>query len=499
MSRFHHRLLIFFVILLACGIFTALRFPGEMNPDSQSQFEQAMIGVYNDWHPPIMARLWSFFMLFSGGVWTMFVFQMLCWALAFAILALALERRGHQVAAWAAVVVALFPPFLMHIVNIHKDVGLIATLMLAVALIAQYRLQGKKIPLLVRVIVAALLLYAGLVRSNSWFAVMPILVWILWPSLLKRPIGVALACGIVAVALVPVSSLINQSVLDARPAGALRTLQIFDLAGVVKFSRDTTVAQDKVTLAQIDECYSPVIADIFYHGARCGFLWDAIAGSADTPAGLATEQPNTRQSPSVSLTPLWIAAIRKHPLAYAEHRLGHFNAAMQFLIPGHEASVPAIHAVVAGKPAERLEPLRGVRKILDLMRFGPWATPAVWLALGLALLLLSHDAARRMDEVDTLSLALTLSGASYIGAFLLIGIANDPRYGLAGGVAIVTAAAMQLRRARPVASSRPVRIGIAIALLIFIVAAMTFYRTSVPDALYLASNWTIRPVPSMIS
>lgn len=494
MPRFNHRLSIFLVILLACGIFTALRFPGEMNPDSQSQFEQAVSGVYNDWHPPVMARLWSFFMLFSGGVWTMFVFQMLCWALAFAFLALTLERRGYRVAAWATVVVALFPPFLMHVVNIHKDVGLVATLMLAVALVAQYRLQDKKVPFLVGVIVAALLLYAGLVRSNSWFAVMPILVWMVWPGLLRRPISLALACGIVAVALVPVSGLVNQSILDARPAGALRTLQIFDLAGIVRFSRDTIVAQDKITLAQIDECYSPMIADIFYHGERCGFLWDAIAGSADTPAGLANDQPNKAPSPSVSLTPLWIAAIRKHPLAYAEHRLGHFNAAMQFLIPGHEASVPAIHAVVDGVPGERLEPLHGARKILDLVRFGPWATPAVWLALGLALLLLLHDAARRLDAVDTLSLALTLSGASYIAAFLLIGVANDPRYGLAGGVAIVTAAAMQFRRA----PRRPVCIGIAIALLILVIAAMTLYRMSVPDVLYLAINWTSVPLRSTI-
>ncbi len=116
------------------------------------------------------------------------------------------------------------------------------------------------------------------------------------------------------------------------------------------------------------------------------------------------------------------------------------------------------------------------------------------LALGLPPFLLLHDATRRVDAVDTLSLALTLSGASYIGAFLPIGIANDPRYGLAGGVAIATAVAMQFRSANPAASPPPVRNGIAIALLIFVITAMILYRMSVPDALYLAANWTIQPV-----
>ncbi len=488
MLRFSHRFSICFVMLLACGIFAAVRFPGEMNPDSQSQFQQAMSGVYNDWHPPIMARLWSFFLLFSNGVWTMFVFQILCWGLAFGILALALERAGHRVAAWAVVAIGLFPSFLMHIVNIHKDVGLAATLMLAIALVANYRLANQKLPPLAVAAVTSLLLYAGLVRSNSWFAVMPILVWMTWPNRLKRPITLALACGIVGVLLVPVSSLINQNILSARPAGALRTLQIFDLAGIVKFSRDTTVVEDKIALAEIDDCYSPIIADIFYHGGRCGFLWDAIAGSHDTPEGLGSEQPDNTAPQPARLTPLWIKAIYQHPLAYAEHRVNHFNAAMQFLIPEHQAAVPAIHAVLDGEPAKRLTPLGGTRRMLDLVRFGPWATPAFWLALGFAMMLLLDDARRRGDALDTLSLALILSGCSYIGAFLLIGVANDPRYGLVGGVTILTATAVQFARAHSLVRQRPTRVGIGIAMLILVMSVMLLYRMSVPDALYLVND-----------
>ncbi|MBR0556555.1 glycosyltransferase family 39 protein [Ciceribacter sp. L1K23] len=490
MSRLNHRLLILILGLVGWVGFILVRFPGEMNPDSQSQLEQAMTGTYNDWHPPIMARLWSLFLSVSDGVWTMFVFQMVCWALAFVLLALTLARLGHRVGAWAVFLVGFFPPFLMQIVNIHKDVGLAATVMLAVALVARTRLAGEKTPLWAAVIAGLLLLYAGLVRTNGWFVVLPVALWMLWPAGLRRPLRSGLLMGLAALVLVLPSGMINHGLLGARDAGALRTLQIFDMAGIAHVSRDLSGLEGHITLEEIDECYTPVIADTFYHARRCGFLWDRIAGSPDTPTGLATDIPGAVATEPASLGGMWVSAIARHPLAWAEHRLRHFNAAMQFLIPGHQAALPAIHAIVDGQPAA-LPPLEGAARIMDLVRYGPWATPALWLALGLGVLIITHDARRRGDPLATLSLALTLAGCSYMGAFLFIGVANDPRYGLVGGATILTAVALLIPGFTDYVRRFSDRLSLATLIAVATVIAMLAYRASVPDALYVALRGTL--------
>lgn len=483
MPRQSHRVLIVLAGLIAYLGFVIARFPGEMNPDSQSQLEQALSGDYHDWHPPVMARLWSLFLSLSDGVWTMFVFQILCWGLAFVLLALTLDRLGHRAGAWAVFLVGLFPPFLMQIVNIHKDVGLAATLMLAVALVARSRLAGERTPLWAAGLAAVLIAYAGLVRANGWFAVLPVAMWMVWPAGLRRPIYSGLVCGLLAVVLVLPSGMVNHGVLGARASGAIRTLQLFDLAGIARFSRDTSVVMDQMTLEEVDRCYTPVIADPFYHGHRCGFLWDRIAGSPDTSHGLATDIPGAVATEPASLGLPWITAIVHHPLAWAEHRLAHFNAAMQFLVPGHQAAMPAIQAAVEGQEAREPAP-GGLRWVLDLVRFGPWATPALWFAFGLGVLFVTHDARRRGDVLATLSLGLALAGCSYLGGFLFVGVANDPRYALTGGVTILTAMALLVPGLPDYVRRLPDRLSLATFLALVTVIAMLSYRASVPDALY---------------
>lgn len=484
MPRQNQRLPILVAGFVAYVGFILASFPGEMNPDSRNQLEQALTGDYNDWHPPVMARLWSLLLHLGGDpVGTMFVLQIACWGLAFVLLSLTLARLGHRIAAWAVFLVGLFPPFLMQIGNIHKDVGLAAALMLAVALVARSRLAGERTPPWAIVLAGLLLAYAGLVRSSGWFAVLPVVMWMVWPAGLRRPIRSGLVCGLVALVMVLPSNGLNNGLLGARPSGVIRTLQIFDLAGIARFSRDTSVIMDQMTLEEIDDCYTPVIADTFYHGRRCGFLWDRIAGSPDTPTGLATDIPGAVATEPASLTGPWIGAIARHPLAWAEHRLAHFNSAMQFLVPGHQAALPAIQALVEGQKAKQPAP-KGLRRVMDIVRFGPWSTPGLWLAFGLGVLFVTHDARRRGDVLATLSLALTLAGCAYLGGFLFVGVANDPRNGLTGGATILTAMTLLIPGFPDHVRRFPDRLSFAGFLALATVIAMLAYRASVPDALY---------------
>ncbi|MDE1996004.1 MAG: hypothetical protein KGI75_26135 [Rhizobiaceae bacterium] len=479
-NRFY---LVCVAVLSFLGLFLT-RFPGEMNPDSQSQFEQAISGVYNDWHPPVMARLWSVFRYGADGTWTMFLFQIVCYGAAFTLLALAMNYRGRPVSAWVVLLVGLFPPFLMQVINIHKDVGLAVTVLLAFALAIHFRFRSRPIPVLVQICIALLLAYAALVRVNGYFAVLPAAIFVWYPAFLRRPIIASIVTIVLSVVLVPVSGLVNNGLLQARSAGAMRTLQIFDLAGIGYFSGDASVLAGSISLEQLKGCYSPLIADPFYHGNRCGFVWDAVAGTHDTPSGLSADPDVAGKTiPGHPLGSMWLQAIATRPIAYLEHRITHFNSEMQFMTSSHEADIRHVISVVSGQPSVIPAPSASHR-MLDLIRYGIWATPAFWLAVGLLVLAVTYDARRRKDHVDTASLTLALSGGIYIAAFFNIGVASDPRYQLWGMIAIfvatIFAAPTLVRQAR----QRSLPLALAFAVFCLVIATMVVCRWILPDPLF---------------
>lgn len=56
--------------LLVVALFAVnalMHYPGTMNNDSITQYSQAIRGRYSDWHPPIMAWLWSWLRLANNG------------------------------------------------------------------------------------------------------------------------------------------------------------------------------------------------------------------------------------------------------------------------------------------------------------------------------------------------------------------------------------------------------------------------------------------------
>src|SRR5262249_7858281 len=80
-------------LLFAANLFVG--FPGVANDDSASQYGQAVDQRFNDWHPPIMAWLWSIFRLLADGNGPMFCFHVACYWLGFGLIAVALSRVGR--------------------------------------------------------------------------------------------------------------------------------------------------------------------------------------------------------------------------------------------------------------------------------------------------------------------------------------------------------------------------------------------------------------------
>ena len=125
--------------------------------------------------------------------------------------------------------------------------------------------------------------------------------------------------------------------------------------------------------------------------------------------------------PNPDLVGLWIAAIIRHPLAYAAHRLSNFISAM---------TAPPYFDF----DAKMLAP--PYRVLYDVV-----TAPALWLAIGAGLLvqLASGRSFRRSAWTDG-ALALLLSSLPYSCAYLFIGVATESRYLFWSLIAIFAAA-----------------------------------------------------------
>jgi hypothetical protein len=139
------------------------------------------------------------------------------------------------------------------------------------------------------------------------------------------------------------------------------------------------------------------------------FFWNRLAVSRDLHG--VVEKLDVRSvmgaEPNPDLRSLWVAAIVRHPLAYARHRLAHFSSE---IVRG--ASMGAPNAAAPKSPYVVLY---------------DWVTAsALWLAIGAGLLvrLASARSLRRTASIDA-ALALVLSSLPYACAYLIIGVATE--------------------------------------------------------------------------
>jgi hypothetical protein len=425
-------------IALLAATNLAIWFPGESGPDSQSQYAQALAGQFDDWHPPIMAWLLSIFRLLADGDGPMFCFQVVCYWVGFGLIAVALAHTGHLQAAWAMLGVALFPSVLTLNGVLLKDVGMGVTLLAAFAAVFWCRMQDREVPPAIAAISLMLLLYGALVRANAVFALLPLVFYMIRPQWLVRPWRLLAVSIPASLAIVPAGDLFNHRVLRAEPLAPIRSLQIFDITGIAFHSGDIAVFQrgNTFTRDEVRRCYTPVGWDRLAPWGECRSFWNRLAVSPHLHG--IVEQLDARAAmraePNPDLPHLWMAAIIRHPLAYARHRLAHFNSEIWrgASMGAPDAAAPRTLAVV----------------LYDLV-----TASALWVAVGAGLLMqLAFERSVRGGPSIVAALALLLSGLSYASAYLIIGVATELRYLFWSLIAIFTA--MVISRCRADASRR---------------------------------------------
>lgn len=405
-------------------------YPGFLEYDSRLQYEQAVSGNYNDWHPPVMARLWSLLLKLEDGPGPLFALHMALYWLGFALLAHTLHRTGRVRTAWAIYVVGLFPPFLFTCVTVLKDIGMAAVLLTAFGLAFRYRARSRKMPVPVMMASLALIVYATLVRPNGVIASMPVAVYLISPSLYRRPATLLAVYFLGIVSAVIVAPAINQKLLGAQAAHAEVSLFLFDLAGTAHFSGDDSIPWpgNHMPAVKAADCYEPIAWDI-----KCHFAWDF-------------EPADARAA--------WASAIWRHPLAYLTHRLAHFNSEIGLIVPYRHAHWRILQSMTEGLPL----PPQPAPGLLDALWYSPATAPAFALVTGcLALALLWPVMRKEAPPLAVAAFYLNLSGLLYILGYLLLGVGTGFRYQYWGMIASYTAAALTIS-ARQDVFARPGRL-----------------------------------------
>lgn len=398
--------------------------------DTVAQYGEVLKNEIDDWHPPVMVRLWQLLHPLGPAATPMFALQVGLYATGFALIIASLARSGREKASLAVFALAMSPLLLGWQMVVLKDTQMLGALIAAFGIVAHFRLSGRKIPVVVTVVVAILAGYATLVRANSAFATIPLVALIL-----PRPRPIALRAGLALAAIgamLALTPFVNHRLLGATSSGVAKTLPIFDLAAIAVAAPASPSPFTPAERSQIAE----------RHCVK-NFFWDPLGDP--TACGRVTERLKAHTE-----TDLYVELARAaaaHPIAYAAHRIGHWNSTQRWLVSSNlSGAAPPIEAepnhLGLETPPNAFP--AGWQDAAAMEAATPLGWPITWTFLGL--FLLPRAWKQRSDPAGGLAFALLVSSLTLEASFLVISIASDLRYHLWSMAAVPLALILLARK-----------------------------------------------------
>ena len=416
-----------------CIASLALFWPGTEMFDTVAQYRQVLSGVYDDWHPPAMARVWALLASFGPGATPMLVLQLVTYWLGLGLIAGALARAGRPRSAVAILAIGVLPPFLGWQGVVLKDAQLVGALLAAVGIMGWWRLARRPLPGAIWIPVALLLAYAVLVRANAVFIVVPLLVTLAPRQ--THPLAKLVAGLIAVIVVLGVAPVVNHNMLRAQHSGVESTQALYDIAGIAARAPES----DAIGLTR--EEAATVIA------RRCAtpFFWDPLGDDAHC----GTTMARLRALPTATLYVTLASAALHHPIAYAGHRLAHLNSTDRWLVPFHwpSAAPPAAsepNTLGLGGPGTAARTWEALTAVIVETPLG-W--PIVWIVVAITALVASLS--RPRNPVRDFATALLVSALALEASFAVLSIASDLRYHLWPMIATAVATVLLADRLPP--------------------------------------------------
>ena len=409
--------MILLAILTAAGATVVAYRPGLMTWDAVRQYDQALSGDFDDWHPPAMEWLWRQLIPFHTGPAPMLDLQLaLFWGGIFLLAAWAVHRRRRGLAA-ALVACGALPLAMALMGAVLKDCLMAGALLAATGMLAWRIDAGRRRGLVLASIAIALVMAAATLRFNAFLAGVPLVVALL-PSATRRTyFRLAVTSALVTVLLLGAMPAANR-LIGAKPSGVELSLVIFDLGGITHYSGVDVFpplpgVADPVAIS--DACYTAV-------------KWDSYSWWVDRPCAIGFANVGAAlQAQHVGPYAFLARAILAHPIAYARHRLAHFNINSRFLV--HDEIERTVQAESAPNDwGYRVTPnptLSMIDAITLASAHSPLGWPIVWIALAFGVLTIAaYLPSRRV--VIPVALSALLYGLGY-GVF---SVASELRYHL---------------------------------------------------------------------
>ena len=413
-SRLLKRALLIATVLGVAALFQAASYwPGIMTWDAITQYDQASQGYFEDWHPPLMAWIWRRLIAIHPGPAPLYLLQLVLYWTGYGLIVAAAIRRRQRLAAWLVAACALMPFPLALMGSVLKDCLMQGFFLMGVGLFAWIRPE-RDWPL--RIPAMAFLLLGALLRFNAFLAVAPLLVALLpqsWRSTMPR----LLATSLLWLALVLASMPLVNRLIGTEKTHVELSLIMFDLGGITRHS-----GQDM---------FPPLgVANPVAVNARCyrPDHWDSYSFWADRPCPISFDRmKDAIEAQGLSPSSLLVHAILTHPIAYAEHRLAHFNINSRFLVPNEVLGAAPDrgienewHFTVTRGPGLKL-----INAVAATSIHSPLGWPIVWIALAGGLLSIA-----RFLPSAPLVVPLSLSSFLYGLGYLPLSVSSELRYHL---------------------------------------------------------------------
>jgi hypothetical protein len=405
--------------LLGFAAVCAVCWPGFMSPDSVEQLVQARKFTYSDDHPPLMAMIWTLVdRILPGPAGMLVLLNALYWGgLLVSFRYWPLPRRTRWI---VFALVAAFPPLLVNLGVIWKDILMQGALVSLLGSYLRYRRSHGLVALLLALVFSTLAIAA---RHNAAAAVWPLLALFVaahprWKPQLSRWKHALAALAIALVLVVALQQGITRALKPyVRETHFWQTAPLFDLAGMSVVSKELLFdpslgfLRKDTTLQDIKDRYNPRHLGSLFYGKN--------------PVIRQTQKPERMQW----IVQNWSQAVRAHPGAYVKSRWKIYRNLL-----GLTKTTPAytVFAEIHRNPYDYKLPVSPVRdRVVSAFE---WLSTTLLFRVYLyafgCLLLLIVSAAAVWYGGSPLALALSSSGVAYHLTFAVLSASDDYRYSL---------------------------------------------------------------------
>lgn len=395
-----------FGLLAFCGLVLWVAFyPGFMSNDSIVQFGMSKSMNFNDWHPPVMAWVWSVVGFFFPGP-----SGMLAVHLALVLIAVYLWRDSYKdkPLSWLIFLIPFLPWIINFVGVLWKDVGLAFSLLALSGLALKALTPGKAL------IAFILIFYAINLRHNAIFAVFPMLIllgfrWIKGANSIK---AVIFSCATIYACFF-LGSVFNYSILHAERTKPSNYMMVDDLAFLSIVKNESLLPG--IGIDEIKGCATSEIGQ------------NNLVGKVFCLSAL----PSYKQAAPLStdLKGIWLSSIFENPIDYLRFRI----AAFSYLLrtpddPPYYIWHPGIDENSFGlKQVPNGLTLLADRFVHDAAKTAPFFfKPYWWLMSSLVLLMMTFVVAKTKSVIT--ARVLLVSAIFYIFGYMPVTPMADFRY-----------------------------------------------------------------------